>query len=233
MRPISNEVQSTIYPQQMTHETESDDAPRTATTETQSGGLSYRHRFGRNSTVADRKNVGHLHREDASPAIVGDDATIRKGTIVYADVEIGDGFSTGHNALVREETVIGDDVLVGTATVIDGQCTIGSHVSLQTGVYVPTHTTIGDHVFVGPHAVMTNDMYPVRQEYTPEGPTIEDHASIGANATILPGVRIGKGSFVAAGAVVTRDVPPETLAVGAPAEHLELPASLEGKNEIA
>jgi acetyltransferase-like isoleucine patch superfamily enzyme len=190
-------------------------------------------RLGADCTVSPDATVGHRHREDAAPPRIGDRATVRSGSIIYADVEIGDDFTTGHDVLVREDTRIGDDVVVGTNTVVDGTTTIGSHVSLQTGVYVPTNTTIGDEVFVGPCAVLTNDAYPIRQEFDLEGPTLEDHVSVGANATLLPGVTVGEGSFVAAGAVVTEDVPPETLAMGAPAEYRSLPDVLEGGNEIA
>ncbi|OIB56100.1 transferase [Natrialba sp. SSL1] len=164
--------------------------------------------------------------------MLGADPTVRAGTIIYNDVVIGDGFSTGHHALVRELTEIGDDVLVGTKAVIDGRSTIGSHVSLQTGVYIPSHTEIGDYVFLGPHAVLTNDPYPIRKDVELAGPTLEDHVSVGANATILPDVTVGRGSFVAAGAVVTEDVPEETLAVGAPAQHRPLPDTLQGENDI-
>lgn len=170
--------------------------------------------------------------EDGDPPSIGSDATIRSGTIIYSDVEIGDRFQTGHNAIVREQTAIGDDVVVGTNTVIDGTTTIGSSVSLQTGVYVPPYTDIGDQVFLGPHAVCTNDPYPVRRDDGLVGPTLSDHVSVGANAVILPGVTVGEGSFVAAGAVVTEDVPPETLAVGAPATHEPLPEPLDGRNLI-
>ncbi|SNZ16965.1 Acetyltransferase (isoleucine patch superfamily) [Natronoarchaeum philippinense] len=163
---------------------------------------------------------------------IGAGATIRSGTIIYSDVMIGDRFQTGHNALIREDTVIGDDVVVGTNTVVDGTTTIGSEVSLQTGVYVPPYTEIGDQVFLGPHAVCTNDPYPIRRDVDLVGPTLEDHVSIGANAVLLPGVTVGEGSFVAAGAVVTEDVPPETLAVGAPASHEPLPEPLDGQNTI-
>ncbi|MFC6905574.1 acyltransferase [Halalkalicoccus tibetensis] len=189
-----------------------------------------RRELGEDCVIDDPDSVGYLHDESADPAVIGDRARIRKGTIVYADVEIGDDFTTGHNALVREDTTIGDSVIVGTDTVIDGTTEIGSHVSLQTGVYVPTDTTIGSNVFVGPRAVMTNDHYPVRQDEPLEGPTIEDGVSVGANATILPGVRVGAGSFVAAGATVTEDVPPHTLALGTPARHRDLPDSLTGEN---
>ena len=189
--------------------------------------------LGESCTIAPDATVGHVHREGATPPDVGDRATIRSGTIVYADTEIGDDFTTGHGVLVREDTTVGDDVVLGTNTVVDGTTTIGSHVSLQTGVYVPTDTTIGDEVFVGPNAVLTNDPYPIRRDVDLEGPTLEDHVSVGANATILPGVTVGEGSFVAAGAVVTRDVPPATLAVGAPAEFRDLPDELAGGNRIA
>lgn len=168
---------------------------------------------------------------DGDPPVIGADAVIRSGTVLYPDVVVGDRFVTGHHALVREETTIGDDVLVGTQTVIDGASEIGSRVRLQTGVYVPRETMIGDRVFVGPHAVMTNDPYPLRRETPLAGPHVADDVSIGANATILPDLTIGSGAFVAAGAVVTSDVPPDTLAVGVPAQHHPLPSDLAPPNE--
>jgi len=94
-------------------------------------------------------------------------------------------------------------------------------------------TTLGDDVFVGPNAVFTNDPYPIRVDVELTGATVEDHVSVGANATIMPGVTLGEGCFVAGGAVVTRDVPPRTLALGAPAEHRPLPEPLRGDNVIA
>jgi len=169
---------------------------------------------------------------DGDPPEIGRGSTVRSGAIIYPDVRIGDRLVTGHNVLIREGTTIGDDVVVGTNTVIDGATTIGSGVSLQTGVYVPRETTIGDDVFLGPHAVLTNDPYPIRRDVDLVGPIIEDHVSVGANATLLPGVAVGEGSFVAAGAVVTEDVPPNRLAVGAPATSRPLPEPLQGGNEI-
>ncbi len=169
---------------------------------------------------------------DGPPPVVGREATIRSGAVIYPAVRIGERFQTGHNVLVREQTTIGDDVTVGTNTVIDGRTTVGDNVSMQTGVYVPSETTICDNVFLGPHAVLTNDPYPIRQDVELIGPILEDDVSVGANATILPGVAVGKGSFVAAGAVVTEDVPPNTLAVGTPAVHRPLPEPLQGGNDI-
>ncbi len=186
--------------------------------------------IGENVTIDDPRLVGYGRDDSAPPAVIGDEATIRAGTIVYADVTIGDRFQTGHNALIREETRIGDDVLIGTQCVVDGQTTIGSNVSVQTGVYIPSETTIGDDVFIGPHAVLTNDPYPVRVDVDLEGPVLEDGVSVGANATILPGVTVGEGAFIAAGAVVTDDVAPGELAVGAPAKTEPLPNVLRQSN---
>lgn len=166
------------------------------------------------------------------PVQIGDQARVRSGSIIYADVHAGDGLTTGHDVVIREGTRLGDDVLVGTKTVIDGNTTVGDRVSLQTGVYVPGGTTIGNDVFVGPNAVLTNDPYPVRSDFSFEGPTLEDHVSVGANATILPGVTVGEGSFVAAGAVVTDDVPPGSLAVGVPATTSPLPDRLDAPNDL-
>jgi acetyltransferase-like isoleucine patch superfamily enzyme len=170
--------------------------------------------------------------QSGEPPVLGDDCTVRSGTVIYADVTVGDGLATGHGVLVREHTDIGDDCTVGTNTVIDGHTVVGDRVSMQTGVYVPTHTDIADDVFLGPNAVLTNDPYPIRGENDLEGPTLERHASVGANATILPGVTVGERSFVAAGSVVIDDVPPGTLAVGVPAEYRPLPEHLDRGNVI-
>ncbi|MFP9192485.1 acyltransferase [Natronosalvus vescus] len=187
---------------------------------------------GENCTIDDEATIGYGVDAGRTPPLIGHNATIRHGSIIYGDVVIGDDFVTGHDVLVREETTIGHDVLIGTKSIVDGRTDIGSHVSIQSAVYVPTDTTIGSNVFVGPGAVLTNDQYPIRTESGLEGPTIEDGASIGANATLLPGVTIGENAFVAAGALITEDVPPDTLAVGAPAEPRPLPAPLEGPNQL-
>jgi len=96
----------------------------------------------------------------------------------------------------------------------------------------PSYTEIGDRVFLGPNATLLNDPYPVRTDVDLVGPSIEDDASIGGNATVLPEVTVGESAFVAAGAVVTRDVPPGKLAIGAPASITELPPELDGGNEL-
>ena len=155
---------------------------------------------------------------------IGHHAVLRPGTVIYCDVIIGDNFQSGHNTLIREKTRIGNRTAIGTATVIDGNTSIGDSVSLQSMVYIPTNTTIGDHVFIGPNAVLTNDRYP--PSGCLKGPVIKAGAAIGANATILPGICIGQGAFVAAGSIVTRDVPDNMMAIGTPARIKEIPEEM-------
>src|SRR5690606_4984751 len=99
-------------------------------------------------------------------------------------------------------------------------------VRIQSMAFLPTRTDIGDDVFIGPHAVLTNDRFPPTGKPELQGPVIQDGAVLGANCTILPGIRIGRGAAVAAGAVVTRDVPPGMIAVGVPARNKEIPAEM-------
>jgi len=184
--------------------------------------------IGANAQIFEGVIIGFPSRDcmgkDSFPGTtIGADAVLRPGTVIYSDVTIGDGFSTGHNVMIRENTTIGDHVAIGTGSVIEGHTRIGSNVSLQSLVYIPTDTVIGDNVFIGPNAVLTNDPYPPHGGDDLRGPVIRDSVSIGANATILPGVEIGEGSLVAAGAVVTHDVPPGMLAIGAPARFRDLP----------
>jgi acetyltransferase-like isoleucine patch superfamily enzyme len=183
-------------------------------------------------TVEPGATLGVEYETGAVPPDLGEDSVVRSGTVVYNDVEAGAGLQTGHHAVIREQTVLGTGCVVGTQTVIDGYTTVADDVSMQTGVYVPSYTEIGDRVFLGPSATLLNDPYPVRTDVDLVGPSIENDASIGGNATVLPEVTVGEGAFVAAGAVVTRDVPPGKLAIGAPASITELPPELEGGNEL-
>lgn len=183
--------------------------------------------------IAETATVGVAHADNSTPPQLGTDSNIRAGTIVYDDVVTGENLQTGHHALIREYTTIGHDVMVGTHAVIDGHADVGDGVSLQTGAYVPQETKLGDRVFLGPSACLLNDPYPVRVEDEQlVGPTLEDDVSVGGNATILPGVTVGEQAVVAAGAVVTQDIPPEKLAVGVPATVRDLPPAMEGGNEL-
>lgn len=174
----------------------------------------------------------YLSKDQSSwpPTKIGDNAVLRSGTIIYCDVIIGKNFQTGHNVLVREKTKIGDNTLLGSHSIIDGQTEIGNSVNIQSSVYIPLNTTVEDKVFIGPRAVLTNDKYPLRRKEPLKGPTLRKGVSVGANATLLPGIEVGEGAMIAAGSIVTKDVPPWKLAIGNPARIKDLPEELKTLN---
>lgn len=186
-----------------------------------------------NKVLSEVQSGDHtLERYPFVGACIGDSAVIRSNSTFYCDVTIGNGLRTGHNVMVRENTTIGNNVLLGTNSVIDGHVNVGNNVSIQSNVYIPTNTLIEDNVFLGPCSVLANDKYPIRAEYALKGPRLRKGASVGANATILPDVEVGEGAMVAAGALVTKDVPAWKLAIGAPAKVVELPEKLMNLNRI-
>ena len=157
-----------------------------------------------------------------SPLIaIGQECTIRAGSIIYSEVMIGDKCQTGHNVMIREKTTIGNSTLIGTNTIIDGNVIIGNNVSIQTGVYVPLYSKIGNNVFMGPFSKLTNDKYMLRKEYDLNGPKIEDFVSLGANSVIMPGITLKKGTIVGAGSVVTKNTEENDIVIGNPAKLLK------------
>ena len=185
------------------------------------------------SSIPDENvTIGIKYKMRSKNPIIGENALIRSNSIIYNDVEIGNDFKSGHGVTVREKTFIGDNVLIGTNTVIEGHCLIGDNVSIQSNVYIPTNTIIEDYVFIGPCACFTNDKYPIRVDFDLKGPVIKRGASIGANSTFLSNIEIGEGAMVAAGAIVTTDVPDYFLAIGAPARIKPLPKHLKKLNKI-
>ncbi len=153
--------------------------------------------------------------EVSSGAIIGENCIIRSGSVIYERVQIGDELETGHNVLIRENTKIGRNVKLGTNTVIDGEVLIGSNVNIQSCVYIPRGCVIEDGVFIGPRACLTNDKYPPSRRLV--GVVIKRGAIVGANSVLISGITVGEEAVIAAGAVVTKNVPPRTVVAGVPA----------------
>lgn len=122
-------------------------------------------------------------------------------------------------ACVMSGTVLDAGVSIGRHSEIGRDCRIGEGTRIGYGVFLPNRTVIGRYVFIGPNVTFTDDKHPsvIKALYRPAPCVVEDSASIGAGAVILPGVRIGQGAMVGAGAVVTKDVPPWTTVMGNPA----------------
>lgn len=139
--------------------------------------------------------------------------------VVEEDVVIGEGTRIWHFAHVRRGARIGSRCVLGKDVYIDENVVVGNGVKIQNGVSIYKGVTLEDNVFVGPYAVFTNDKYPraFSTDWVIIPTLVKEGASIGANATIICGVTIGRYAMVAAGSVVTRDVPDHGLVMGNPA----------------
>lgn len=187
--------------------------------------------IGEHAQVDAGVTLGYVFEGASAPLRIGAYAVIRSGSIIYADTVIGERFSCGHMALIRGGIKIGDRVVVHHKVTLEGNLTIGSGVKIMAHVYVPSRTRIGNLVFIGPNVTILNDKRPQRVlDGGIAGVTLEDGVSVGGGVTLCPGVTVGARAFVAAGAVVTKDVPPGMLAVGAPARFKPLPAELASGN---
>ena len=161
--------------------------------------------------------------------VIGANAKIRSGSVIYEGTTIGSHFETGHNVVIREENVIGDHFSIWNNSTVDYGCKFGDRVKVHSNCYIAQFTIIEDDVFLAPGVTIANDIHP-GCEFSAKcmrGPTIKRGAQIGINATVLPYITIGECALVGSGAVVTRDVPPETVVAGNPARILKSIYELE------
>ena len=188
--------------------------------------------IGEGALVEPDVMVGFRFHPDCGPARIGANCILRKGTLIYGDVVIGDHFQSGYYTVIRAQVKMGDYCTLLNHSTLEGIVRMGDGVRLMSHVYVPSRTWFGDHVFVGPGATFLNGKYPGRSDADqPRGATIEDDVMIGGGTTILPRVRIGERSFIAAGALVTKDVPPRSFVAGVPGRISPLPADLDQPND--
>jgi len=138
---------------------------------------------------------------------------------VAFNVRIGDGTKVWINVQIREDAIIGADCIISKDVYIDHGVSIGNRCKIQNSVSVYNGVTIFDDVFVGPNVSFTNDRVPrafnTNWKITPT--VVNNGVSLGANSTIVCGVSLGEYSIVAAGSVVTKDVPSHALVMGNPA----------------
>ena len=163
--------------------------------------------------------LGHPTRDGvAEPLRIGVGTVIRAYSVIYQGVTLGANVQIGHGAMIREGNVIGDHSSVGSGAHLEPGNTVGSRTRIHTAGFLSS-VTLGDDVFCGPHVVFTDDPHPPCPRYLDcvGGAVVENGASLGAGSVFLPGVRIGAGSLVGAGSVVTRDVPADAVVVGNPA----------------
>ena len=173
-------------------------------------------------------------RDGELPLTLGARAHIRSHTVIYAGNTIGDGFQTGHGVLIRESNTIGDDVSIGSHTVLEHHITLGNRVRVHSNAFIPEFSTLEDGAWIGPNVVLTNAAYPLGRgtKESLRGPIIRKAAKVGANATLLPGIVIGRDALVGAGAVVVEDVPDGAVVVGNPAMIINQVAALDAYREV-
>lgn len=137
--------------------------------------------------------------------------------------EIGAGTKIWQFCVVLPEAKIGENCNICAHVLIENDVKIGNNVTVKSGVQLWDGITVEDNVFIGPNATFTNDLFPRSKVYPEkfERTVLKKGCSIGANATILAGTTIGENAMVGAGAVVTKDVPANTIVVGNPAKILK------------
>jgi len=148
------------------------------------------------------------------------DYFIHESSYVDEGAEIGKGTKIWHFSHILKGAKIGEYCNLGQNVSIAGGTVIGNHVKVQNNVSVYEGTVIEDDVFLGPSCVLTNVTNPrsqVLRKSLYEKTLIRRGASIGANATVVCGINIGRYAFIAAGAVIAKDVPDYALMIGVPA----------------
>jgi UDP-2-acetamido-3-amino-2,3-dideoxy-glucuronate N-acetyltransferase len=156
---------------------------------------------------------------EVGPLEIAARASIGTGAIVFAGASVGAGAILGDQSFVRERASVGAGSVIGRGSVLDNDVRLGARARVQTGVYLTAFTVVEDDVFIGPGAITTNDDSMARHgpDSPVRGATLRRACRVGAAAVLVPGVEVGEEAFVAAGAVVTRDVPARAVVMGVPA----------------
>lgn len=157
--------------------------------------------------------------EFARHASIGDDCSIGAHVTVYQDVEIGSSSLLGDSCSIREGGRIGSRCIIGRCVTLNYEVTMGDGVKVMDNATVTGGAVIGDGAFLSMMVSMANDNEATKpfDEHRVAGPRVEAGAFVGVGAILLPGVVVGAAATVAAGAVVTHDVPPGATVMGTPA----------------
>lgn len=151
---------------------------------------------------------------------IGVNSRLCVGVVVYSNVVIGENCLLGDNVSVFTDVRIGNNVILSRNVTVNSETKIGDNSRIMDGSHVTGRTCIGRNVFISTGVFMANDSLFGKSGFSDssKGPFIEDYVSVGAGAVLLPGVKVGRGSIVAAGSVVKKDVPEGVIVAGNPAK---------------
>jgi len=156
------------------------------------------------------------------PAVIGNECLIGAYAVVYTGTELANNVRVADSAQVREDVKIGEYTIIGRCCTVENLCTIGRKCKLETNSYITAYSVLEDFCFIAPGVITTNDNYLGRTEERFKhfkGVTVRRGGRLGAGSVILPGLEIGEDAIVAAGSVVTRNVPAKQVFAGIPAKY--------------
>jgi acetyltransferase-like isoleucine patch superfamily enzyme len=198
-------------------------------------------KLGRDCVIEDFSVIG-VPPAGSTPGeletIIGEGAVIRSHVVIYAGNRIGAHFHAGNKANIRELNDIADHVSIGTLSVVEHHVKIGTNVRIHSQAFIPEYTVLDPYCWIGPKVVITNSKYPLSPgaKHALKGAHVMSCAIVGANATLLPGIIVGKYALVGAGSVVTKNVGDRQVVVGNPARTIkqtsDLPYELADRDSI-
>jgi len=154
---------------------------------------------------------------------------IGKGVIIGKNVQFGKDVTIWNYVVIGDNAKIGDRTRIGSFCDIGRDVVIGKNCIIQAHITISNECKLGDNVFIGPNSSLLNDRFPHSRYLTPS--IMKDDVVVGGCVTILPNVTVNENSVIAAGSVVTTNVPPETVVKGVPAEIVMTKAEYETKRK--
>lgn len=186
--------------------------------------------IGAGSVISDNAVVGRRPVRPAGgtltvadtipPCVLGARCVVGTSSVIYRGARLGDDVFVADLVSIREDVEIGAFTIVGRGVYVENKVRVGHHTKLEANCYITGDSEVGDYCFVAPYVVTTNDNFLGRTKERfkhRKGCTLKNGARVGGGAVLLPGVTVHEDGLVAAGAVVTRDVPAERIVAGVPA----------------
>ena len=167
-----------------------------------------------NVSIGDFCLIGYSNNKSSKKLLIKKGCKINSHSIIYHNSSIGDNSIIGHRVLIREKTIIENNVQIGSYSDVEGNCKISSYAKLHSNVHVGQHSLIMSYAWIFPYVILTND--PIPPSNIREGVILEPFSIVCTRSTILPGKKIGFGSFVGANSLVSNDLKPEMIGSGNP-----------------